>query len=490
MMVTRFAIIASFVVATFCGAVAVAQTSYTITDLGNLGFSSYPAAINSNGQIVGTSYLDSAQTNSCAFFYDASSTGAKTMVNVFGAGSYSTANGINDSGQFVGSVLDSYTSAGTTNYQYDGYTANLGTQSFTALSFSSTGQIIVGGQYTESASSANAINATGVIAGTTILPGDSSYTQYGFTYNPTAGTSSLFPNPTNAAGSGLVVSNNGINASGVYVGTYGLSSASTAVHLAYYYDPTNGTINQIHTPVDTSSGSYYAEANGVNASGQVVGGGVMSTAGNGTFHAYRFDIYGAGTMVDLGALGTGDYSEAYGINTSAQIVGFSNLSAGGTSFHAFVYNSSGGMTDLNSLIPANSGWDLEDATAINDSGWIVGFGVNSAGATDGFLLEPGAAVVHNPGDVNGDGRVDINDLTIVLTNYGKTGMAWSQGDIDGDPTGHVDVNDLTIVLTDYNKTYNSPLTAVPEPASLLMLAIAILLPAAGWGIARRRTPRS
>ena len=57
------------------------------------------------------------------------------------------------------------------------------------------------------------------------------------------------------------------------------------------------------------------------------------------------------------------------------------------------------------------------------------------------------------GDANRDGTVDINDLTIVLTNYGKSGEVWSQGCMDGDPTGTVDINDLTIVLTNYGTTY-------------------------------------
>ena len=52
-----------------------------------------------------------------------------------------------------------------------------------------------------------------------------------------------------------------------------------------------------------------------------------------------------------------------------------------------------------------------------------------------------------PGDANGDGRVDVNDLTIVLTNFGRTGMTWSQGEFTGD--GTVDVNDLTILLTNF-----------------------------------------
>ena len=49
-----------------------------------------------------------------------------------------------------------------------------------------------------------------------------------------------------------------------------------------------------------------------------------------------------------------------------------------------------------------------------------------------------------PGDANLDGKVDINDLTMVLAHYGQSGMTWAQGEFTGD--GTVDINDLTIVL--------------------------------------------
>ena len=54
--------------------------------------------------------------------------------------------------------------------------------------------------------------------------------------------------------------------------------------------------------------------------------------------------------------------------------------------------------------------------------YYVGFRVASV---------PTGWVRPDPGDANGDGKVDINDLTIVLTNYDKTGMAWSQGEFTG-----------------------------------------------------------
>ena len=65
--------------------------------------------------------------------------------------------------------------------------------------------------------------------------------------------------------------------------------------------------------------------------------------------------------------------------------------------------------------------------------------------------------------------MDINDLTIVLANFGQTGMAWSQGDFTGD--GTVDVNDLTIVLANYGYGVTAPSpSAVPEPSALALLS--------------------
>lgn len=50
-----------------------------------------------------------------------------------------------------------------------------------------------------------------------------------------------------------------------------------------------------------------------------------------------------------------------------------------------------------------------------------------------------------PGDLDGDGDVDIADLTILLSNFGAMGnLLSSQGDLDSD--GDVDISDLTAML--------------------------------------------
>jgi probable HAF family extracellular repeat protein len=82
------------------------------------------------------------------------------------------------------------------------------------------------------------------------------------------------------------------------------------------------------------------------------------------------------SIKDLGTLGAlpGNVSEsaAWGINDSGQVVGYAMITSSGET-HAFLY-SGGRMQDLNDLIPADSGWELLGANAINNSGEIVGYG--------------------------------------------------------------------------------------------------------------------
>ena len=120
-------------------------------------------------------------------------------------------------------------------------------------------------------------------------------------------------------------------------------------------------------------------AKGINDNGEIVGN--AQSSGNLGDHAF---LYSNGKMSDLGTLG-GTASVATGINNGSQVVGWSYIK--GTTERAFLY-SGGKMTDLNQVIPTNSEWILVYASAINDTGQIVGGGINPAGENHAFLLTP------------------------------------------------------------------------------------------------------
>jgi uncharacterized protein (DUF2141 family) len=82
----------------------------------------------------------------------------------------------------------------------------------------------------------------------------------------------------------------------------------------------------------------------------------------------------------------------------------------------------------------------------------------------------GAAGPH-PGDANGDGIVDLQDFGLLKDNFGMTeGATWGQGDFTGD--GAIDLQDFGILKDHFGHTTgDNPVAAVPEPASLSLLAL-------------------
>jgi probable HAF family extracellular repeat protein len=109
----------------------------------------------------------------------------------------------------------------------------------------------------------------------------------------------------------------------------------------------NGTV----TTLGTLGGLQVTDLTGINNNGQIVGWGETST---GVTHGF---LDSNGTVTDLGAF------LPNGLNDNGVIIG-TELGGG-----AFIY-SGGTVQDLNNLIPANSGYQLNNADAINDNGQI------------------------------------------------------------------------------------------------------------------------
>ena len=121
-------------------------------------------------------------------------------------------------------------------------------------------------------------------------------------------------------------------------------------------------------------------------------------------------------MQDLGTLG-GSYSSAYGINNASQIVG-SSTTAGDTASHAFLYQN-GAIYDLNTLIPAGTGWVLESASAINDFGQIAGTGTLN-GVYSAFRLDPVASEVAPSSGDNCNGTYSGTFNNSITVSSGQT----------------------------------------------------------------------
>ena len=127
-------------------------------------------------------------------------------------------------------------------------------------------------------------------------------------------------------------------------------------------------------------------ANAINNLGEIVGAFDFD---NGRYRAF---LLTDGYLRDLGVLPGFQMSTALSINNHSQVIGTLTTRddelADNYVFRQvpFIY-SSGVMEDLNALIDPESGWQLEEATDINDLGQIIGHGLLD-GRRSTFVMTP------------------------------------------------------------------------------------------------------
>jgi probable HAF family extracellular repeat protein len=317
---------------------AQAQIKYTLTELEGLRSQyTYPIAINSGGEVVGTYLWNNGSSHS--FIYRGGA--LHDLGTLSGYTNYVTA--VNNYGQVTG-------------YFNNGSGSTLG-----YLRASDGSVTLIGGSGFDNVAPA-AINDSGVIIG-----------NYG----------------TGNNARGFIYENGRIAALGSFAGrplTTAIAINNRSQILAFYQlvdaDNTNRTIIYHEgnmQDIGSLPGSRGTFGYFINDHAVILGGYLSSFGGIGNF------IYSAGQFQDLGVESGVNNQSYYGINNTGQIVG-SNIGTTGRNFAIITTGTQ--EQDLNSLIDPTAGVYLSVATGINVSGQICAGGTNASGTQVAFVLTP------------------------------------------------------------------------------------------------------
>ena len=377
-----------------------APTYYKVEDLGTLGGShSWASAINDSGEVVGSSNLAGDQNNHAFLYKDGKMTDLGTL-----GGTSSVAKGMNISGQVVGWSDNSsgqrrgflYDSANGMKDLNDSIPADLGWSIYEAAGINTDGQIAA-------SSWGNTQPDTDIVC------------DYWSGAGPAVGAA-LVLSPTTTGD--YEVQDLG-NLGGYYSRATSINDSSKVVGFSYTAPCGGGQpffYDESADPTDPKmQGLSMREATGLNNTGKVVGyreewinwSCVDVGSGNDCWRAVLYDS-ATKQMQYLGDL-RGPYpsgprgvfgSVASGINDSGDVVGRSGIQDGtyGGDVHAFLKESGQPMIDLNTLLPADSGWTISSATAINNDGMIAATGYKDGVGTHALLLTPTSSDTPPPDD--------------------------------------------------------------------------------------------
>ncbi|HYR86951.1 MAG TPA: hypothetical protein VE422_22890 [Terriglobia bacterium] len=344
-------------------AVAAPAQYYEIRDLGTLPnqISSAPSDINNAGTITGNSGNRAFMYKNC------------TMMDIGTlAGTQFSAEKISEEGQIVGFYR-----------RMDGVKR--------AFSRTSSGIMVDAGGAANLEETATAIGGWGIPVGVESLAaglnGNGVYYFGGTTYP----LQKFYLDPTNPYSYGFVTSVadasenwrilGHLKAFGTDIGLISAPAFGAWTRIQGFYIPSNAPIIAARIQVFTTpkiTASIRPKA--MNRKGQIVG-----EAGDGLIRAFLSNDP-TQPAIDLGSLGDDTQPTiANDINYNGWVVGlsFRSIASGPLAFlHDGVT-----MIDLNTRLLNGAGWQLTEATAINDTGQIVGIGIHND-QVHGFLLIP------------------------------------------------------------------------------------------------------
>jgi probable HAF family extracellular repeat protein len=260
-------------------------------------------------------------------------------------------------------------------------------------------------------------------------------------------------------------------------------------------------LSSYNVPIDLGTlgaSSLQSGASAINnVTGQVVGGAQVVAGDPNAYHPFLWTAGGTGgvpsnpQMKDLGGLIPGGYGQAWDVNDSGQVVGWADsldangnptrhvflwtpggtdgvpsnpqmkdlpITMGGLHFlainnsgvvvgneatnagpyHAFVWDQTRGVRDLNELVPSNLGVELRYAADVNNQGQIVVTGWNIGSTSHAYLLfdSNNDGVYMDPNEVtdlgtlhgaDSAGAYAINDVGQVAGGSGSNAFIWQNG---------------------------------------------------------------
>jgi probable HAF family extracellular repeat protein len=382
-------ILTSIAAGSLFAALAIAQPAprYAVTDLGAVGGApGQPYFITNNGLVSGAAATSGGSMHAVLWYQ-----GLKIDIGTPGlTGLNSAAYGVNELGQTVGTAQTSVPNS----EDFCGFNAlGLPTSNTACLPFlwqfgMMTKLPTLGGAN----GVANSVNNRGVVAGwaesTAPDPNKACpVSQFAPVVWENGAIHQLQTHPGDPDGVAAQINDKGqvVGASG----TCGAFNPNSGVYLvenhALLWE--NGAVTDLGN-LGGTGGIAGNHACAINNRGQVVGHSELTN--DTTFHGFLWTR--ASGMLDLGTL-AGDYASlALGINDGGEVVGAS-LDAKFNPRAVLWENGQMAwegrqMTDLNTLIPANSGLYLLVAESINSSRQITGLAVTSAGVLHGFLATP------------------------------------------------------------------------------------------------------
>ncbi|MHB1036613.1 MAG: PEP-CTERM sorting domain-containing protein [Pirellulales bacterium] len=105
------------------------------------------------------------------------------------------------------------------------------------------------------------------------------------------------------------------------------------------------------------------------------------------------------------------------------------------------------------------------------------------GSGGGWMVNIPELWLPDAGDIDMDRDVDVFDVAVLQAEYCGAGQ-WAAGDFNADD--RVDIFDVAMMQVNFGRGVVAP-PAVPEPASIALLAIGAGVVLAGWRFRRRRS---